>query len=343
MKRYIKSEVLPTKKANLWAIGGIFAAIGAFLWFNKKPIPIPPPPNMANLYGQITDRVTGKALVGASISLDSQTKASAADGSYLFANLQLGMYSIIASLTGYETLTGSVTVVEGNNTLNIQLVPIFVPGELANLTGYITASTNGAPISGALVRIAGVSRTSRDDGFYGVPSMPSGTYEIIFSKEMYVTLTQTVTLVAGDNHVNVSLTLAPIGQGIHFQVILRNWEVLYDWGYNNEPISIWTCVYGVGADAGAGQQAVGWTGPVTNPAQISFLFDPKYLGGQPPTSSGMQINMYSTSRWYQWRAYPTRVLYTGMWWPENGAIYEVNAAHEWPDPVETPIVPIRIN
>ncbi len=122
------------KNKKVFAIGGLaLAGLGAFLLLRKKgvtppPPPPPPPPGYANLYGVVTDKQTGKPIQGASITLDGgQRIYTGAAGDYLFLEVATGIHFISVSENDYEPQGMDVTLIEGNNELNIQLVPIVIP------------------------------------------------------------------------------------------------------------------------------------------------------------------------------------------------------------------------
>ena len=82
----------------------------------------------------------------------------------------------------------AITLQEGNNELNVQLVPVAAP--VANLYGVVTDAQTGYPIEGVRVEIAGVFIYTDSSGNYGFIGLTPGSYTITFSKAGYTTLTR---------------------------------------------------------------------------------------------------------------------------------------------------------
>jgi len=77
---------------------------------------------------------------------------------------------------------------EGNNTLNISLVPI-APA-VANLSGIVTDANTGYALSGVKVTIDGLTDYTDSYGRYGFEGLTPGAYTITFEKSGYVTITR---------------------------------------------------------------------------------------------------------------------------------------------------------
>jgi iron complex outermembrane recepter protein len=77
---------------------------------------------------------------------------------------------------------------------------VFAPALAAQngtLTGRVADAENSAPLSGAVVRLAGGPGTaSREDGTYTLTA-PAGSYELVISRVGYTTVREQVTLTAG--------------------------------------------------------------------------------------------------------------------------------------------------
>lgn len=94
-----------------------------------------PPPALANLYGVVTDAETGAPLAnvsaqlwspdGAELILSSSTDSS---GRYSMANILPYNYLIRFEKDGYGTKADDIVLVEGNNELDVQMMPL--PPEL---------------------------------------------------------------------------------------------------------------------------------------------------------------------------------------------------------------------
>ncbi|KKM91061.1 hypothetical protein LCGC14_1232240 [marine sediment metagenome] len=79
-----------------------------------------------------------------------------------------------------------VVLHEGNNELNVGLVPI--PPPVANLYGRVTNADTGARLQGVKVTIAGMVNFTDSSGSFGFEGLTPGSYTITFEKNGYETL-----------------------------------------------------------------------------------------------------------------------------------------------------------
>ncbi|GAI27792.1 unnamed protein product [marine sediment metagenome] len=80
---------------------GLVAAVGiAALAMAAPPTP---PPGRANLYGVVTDAVTGEPISGVLVSLNGLEVYTNAAGNYTLEDLDPGEYLLQFSKDGYET------------------------------------------------------------------------------------------------------------------------------------------------------------------------------------------------------------------------------------------------
>jgi len=75
---------------------------------------------------------------------------------------------------------------EGDNVLNISLVPIPLP--VANLSGTVTDADTGYALSGVKVTIDGLTDYTDSYGRYGFEGLTPGAYTLTFEKDGYVTI-----------------------------------------------------------------------------------------------------------------------------------------------------------
>ena len=66
--------------------------------------PPAPPPGRANLYGSVTDAVTGEPIADALVTLNGFEVYTDAGGNYAFADLEPGEYRLEFSKAGYQSL-----------------------------------------------------------------------------------------------------------------------------------------------------------------------------------------------------------------------------------------------
>lgn len=84
----------------------------------------------------------------------------------------------------------SITLVEGLNSLDVSLTPVYVPPPTATLQGTVTDADTGYAIAGVLVEVVGTafSAYTNSSGVYSIAGIPVGTYVIRFSHADYETL-----------------------------------------------------------------------------------------------------------------------------------------------------------
>lgn len=305
------------------ALGAVVVGV-AFLMGSKKttPGPPPPPPGQANVYGFITDATSHQALSGAVITMGGiHTATSVADGSYSITNLAPGVYPTDVALSGYHSAIFNATVIEGNNQINIQLDKIVMP---AYLEGHITDATTGLAIGGAIAQANGVSATARpSDGFYHL-ALAAGTYQVTYSHAFYTSQIRTVTLAEGEHQtLDVALSPVPAGEGIRFTINLINLDKVQQ-TYPGYPPPIKTDVTYLVAEQYGGQWGKGVTVPWPEDTAVFTDVAPD-LGGQPPVTSILRVDIYYQNVFYATYPFPfSRV--SSNWWPENGATYEWDVA-----------------
>ena len=78
-----------------------------------------------------------------------------------------------------------IVLQEGNNTLDVALVPI--PPPVANLYGVVTDSETGLPIEGVMVTMNGSVVYTDSSGSFSFVGFAPGPYTIIFEKDGYET------------------------------------------------------------------------------------------------------------------------------------------------------------
>ncbi|GAI93422.1 unnamed protein product [marine sediment metagenome] len=85
---------------------GVAIGIGALLYFltRAEAAPPTPPPGLANLYGKVTDAVTGRPIPQVRVMLNGLETYTNAGGNYAFTDLEPGEYVLQFSKEGYEPL-----------------------------------------------------------------------------------------------------------------------------------------------------------------------------------------------------------------------------------------------
>src|SRR5262245_914212 len=106
-----------------------------------------------SISGNVTDSVTGAAIAGATISGPGSTTTDPA-GNYQFASVAAGTYLLIASASGYQNSSSTVTVTNGANSMqNFALTP----ATNGSLSGKVTSAVDGRPIAGVTISYSGGS------------------------------------------------------------------------------------------------------------------------------------------------------------------------------------------
>ena len=168
--------------------------------------------------GKVTDEVTSYPIEGAAITLSGIYCVWYTDstGHYICDHVPPGSYVVNASAIGYyeETYPESVTVIEGQNTPNIDfaLTPI---GEFGSISGRVTDEVTGDPIVGAGITVSGIWCVWYTDstGYYMCDNVPPGAYEVNAYATGYYpeTYPDSVIVVEGQNTPDIDFALAPIG------------------------------------------------------------------------------------------------------------------------------------
>ncbi|WP_420078245.1 S8 family serine peptidase [Streptomyces sp. JL4002] len=160
-----------------------------------------------------TVRSGGQPLAGVKITADGpidRTTTTAADGSYSFAALSVGEYTLTAAKFGYGDQTATATVTENATATGDFTLTQAASGKL---TGTVSSATG--PAAGAAVTVAGtpVTATADAQGRFEV-TLPHGTYDVnaAHTSRCLTTGTAKVTL-AGDANVAIELPQRTDGYG----------------------------------------------------------------------------------------------------------------------------------
>jgi len=148
--------------------------------------------------GSITGNVkstSGAAIAGASVGFGGGTTATDANGNYTLTGVPVGTVQLVASASGFQSVTQSVTVSGGaTSTANFTLAAAPAGG---TVTGKITNASSGAIVTGATVSWSGGSTTSDASGIYTLTNVPAGTQNITAVKTGYLARTLAVGVTGG--------------------------------------------------------------------------------------------------------------------------------------------------
>lgn len=153
--------------------------------------------------GSVTDHVAGTPLPGAAVTAvkEGETKATASatvreNGAYTL-KLPAGIFTVTASKSGYKTQEKTVTVAAGDEkTQDFALVL-----NAGTVSGTVTDSKTGAPVSGAFVTLGGTDATSFSGvadsaGAYTIEDVPAGNYEVKITAQGYSAHIETISVAA---------------------------------------------------------------------------------------------------------------------------------------------------
>ncbi|HET8888819.1 MAG TPA: carboxypeptidase regulatory-like domain-containing protein [Candidatus Angelobacter sp.] len=149
----------------------------------------------------------GGAIAGASVGYGGGTTTTDTAGNYTLTGVPVGTVQLVASASGFQSLTQSVTVTGGStSTANFTLA---IAG--GTVTGKITNISNGAILAGASVKWSGGSTTTNTSGIYTLTNVGAGTQNITASANGYLSRTLSVS-VSGATTSTLNIPLATAGK-----------------------------------------------------------------------------------------------------------------------------------
>jgi len=153
--------------------------------------------------GYVIDAATSQGISGAIVVVEGMSIGVETDASGRYEmEVPAGAQTLIASKSGYKNVEQSQTVTEGStHRLDFRLSPTQV-----KVIGYVKNAQTGNPVSGATVRIGDVQSYSDSTGYYEIPGLTPGTYTASVSASSYETRTESVTVAAGTNRKDFTLT-----------------------------------------------------------------------------------------------------------------------------------------
>lgn len=164
--------------------------------------------NQGNVTGKVMDS-TSKPIVGATVSFGGGTATTDSTGTYNFTNIPAGTIQLVASASGFQSVTQNVTVTGGSTTTaNFTLATANdSPGAV---TGTVTNIATHGVISGATVTWNTTSVTSNSSGVYSIANVAGGTQTVTAKASGYLPLSSTVTVNGGTSTLNFQLSTAGI-------------------------------------------------------------------------------------------------------------------------------------
>lgn len=127
-------------------------------------------------------------------------------GACTISNVPLGVYSIVASKTGYTDYEDTLNVTNETTSVAITLVESVVIPVTRDIHIDVTDGTN--PVTGASVVIGETSRTTGDAGGCNFSGLTDGEYEVTITKEGFTTKQESITV----NSENTSFTITLVSE-----------------------------------------------------------------------------------------------------------------------------------
>jgi hypothetical protein len=183
-----------------------------------RMVPVPAPVK-SSVVGKVDSAASTTPVSGAIVTLRSSgagggattlRDTTGADGTYSFADVTTGIYTVGVSATGYTTKSVTDTVTAAPDTVNVSLVATIV----SSVSGKVDSAASAKLVSGAIVTLrssgaggGGASRldTTGTDGTYSFANVAAGVYTISVSATGYTTKSVTDTVTAEPDTVNFSL------------------------------------------------------------------------------------------------------------------------------------------
>jgi sugar lactone lactonase YvrE len=158
------------------------------LYYNGYTPPAP------SLKGKVIDATTSAAISGATITIGQTSKTSAVDGTFEFAALTAGSFSLTVSASTYQSVTVTGSLVAGPN--DIGNVSLAKAAATSSISGIVADASTNVPIAGATVAVQGsaLTATSGADGKYAIAGITSTSFKLLVSAAGYLTSTQNVSL-----------------------------------------------------------------------------------------------------------------------------------------------------
>lgn len=164
--------------------------------------------NLGNVTGKVMDS-SNNAISGASVSFGGGSTTTDATGTYNFTNLPAGTIQLVASASGFQSVTQNVTITGGNTTTaNFSLA--MAPPSPGTVTGKVTNISTGGAISGATVKWNGTTATTNSSGVYTLNNVAGGSQTIAATATGYLALSSTVNISGGTSTLNFQLSTAGI-------------------------------------------------------------------------------------------------------------------------------------
>ncbi len=157
-----------------------------------------PPTGDGAIVGYVEDAVTYAALGGAGVMAGARDTSAAADGGYGFRFLPTpGQVTVLASNLGYYPRYAQVYLNQGETArVDLGLVPLTTP--IGEIDGFVTDALTGIAISGAAVRVPGLTQAiTTTTGYFNLDTVPAGQAAAQVIADGYEPQQESVTVAEG--------------------------------------------------------------------------------------------------------------------------------------------------
>ena len=177
-------------------------------------------PAWGSIKGKVISKYTELPIFNATVTareqygLENRSTTTAADGTYMLADMLVGKYSIIASKAGYEN-TSLVDEVEKDDIISVRDLKLWPsqPQEMGWIEGTVTDAETVLPLEGATVTAGIYAALTNASGYYRV-EIVSGTYNVTAEMAPYYNSTTEYDFVIPKNitkSLNFALERKPTG------------------------------------------------------------------------------------------------------------------------------------
>lgn len=170
-----------------------------------------------NIGGTVRRLDTGNTLEGTTITVGNEFGAidfrtSNINGDYQFSNLLVGSYFLSASKFNYDSDTTTANVIADQTVrIDFNLNPR-TQATTGSYTGHIVDANTNLDLEGVTIQIVNTSLTTVSDSLGGfvILNIQPGTYQALFTKDGYETLTRDVQINAGVATTDPTLEMTPL-------------------------------------------------------------------------------------------------------------------------------------
>jgi hypothetical protein len=145
-----KKKISPLLVAGIGAGAAIATGAALYLITRAEAAPPTPPPGLANLYGFVTDALTGLPIPQVQVTLDGLVRYTGTEGQYEIRDLVAGQtYHLNFSKEGYQPITRDIVLSEELNEVSVQMA-LILPTEPCLVDAYpaqAQVASGGLPIS----------------------------------------------------------------------------------------------------------------------------------------------------------------------------------------------------